>query len=148
MFLASGESTEAVDVMQFLWTGHWPESRSPQLKGFWLNGKTAPQSIHLNPSQTYAAKVSAQSLADVPLTYSFEIMEESGAKSTGGDFEATPERWSGLITATAPGDAQVKAPTKPGAYRLFVYVFNGHGKAAYANIPFCVDAKTSIASQP
>ncbi|HWF19308.1 MAG TPA: sugar porter family MFS transporter, partial [Verrucomicrobiae bacterium] len=36
MFLPAGETTETVDVLQHLWTGQWPELRSPQVKGFWL----------------------------------------------------------------------------------------------------------------
>ena len=76
-------------------------------------------------------------------------MEESGAQSTGGDFESQPQRLPGLVSPEAAGEAQVKAPAKPGAYRLFAYVLNGHDRAAYANIPFFVDAKTStVASQP
>ena len=32
MFLSNGNPTEAVDVIQFCWTGKWPESRNLQLK--------------------------------------------------------------------------------------------------------------------
>jgi hypothetical protein len=149
MFLPSGEATETVDVMEYIWTGHWPEFRSPQLKGLWLDGKTAQQNVHLLSGQNYAAKVLALSPADVSLTYSYEIMEESGAHSTGGDFELQSHSLPGLVSQGAAGESQLKAPTKPGAYRLFAYVLNGHGKAAYANIPFYVDAKTgTVASQP
>ena len=149
MFLPSGEATETVDVMQFVWTGRWPEFRSPQLKGLWLDGKTAQQSVRLSAGQSYPAKVLAQSPANAALTYSWDIMEESGAQSTGGDFESQPQRLHGLVSPGAAGEAQVKAPAKPGAYRLFAYVLNGHDRAAYANIPFYVDAKTStVASQP
>lgn len=149
MFLESGEETETVDVMQHLWNGHWPEIRSPQLKGFWLDGKTAHQNVRLNPGQNYAAKVLAQSPANVPLTYSWEIMEESRTQSTGGDFERQPRRLPGLVAQGADGEAQVKAPAKSGAYRLFAYVFDGHGKAAYANIPFYVGGKAAkVASRP
>ncbi|MDB6124759.1 MAG: beta-galactosidase [Pedosphaera sp.] len=143
MFLPSDEATETVDVMQYLWTGSWPEFRSPQLKGFWLDEKTAGQNIRLAAGQGYAAKVLVQSPADSTLTYVWEIMEESGAQSVGGDSEHQPQRLPGLVSSKSPGMAQVKAPKKTGAYRLFVYALDGHGKAAYANIPFFVDAWTS-----
>ena len=148
MFLPTGEATETVDLMQYIWTGNWPEFRSPQLKGFWLDGKTAQQSVHLNAGQNYSAKVLAQSSGKIPLKYSWEIMEESSAKSTGGDFESQPQSLAGLVSAGATAEAQITAPAKPGAYRLFVYALDNHGKAAYANIPFYVDAKISnVAAQ-
>ena len=149
MFLATGEPTETVDVLQYLWTGRWPEVRCPQLKGFLLDGKTAPQNIHLIAGQNYPASVQAEASSKAPLTYSFEIMEESGAQSTGGDFEATPQRFPGLITPGAAGEASIQAPSRPGAYRLFAYVLDPRGTAAHANIPFYVEAKTStVASRP
>jgi len=147
MFLPTGESTATVDVMQHLWTGHWPAAQSPVIKGFWLNGKTARQNIHLLAGQDYSARVLAQSAAT--LNYVWEIMEESGAQTTGGDFESEPQRLAGLIPSKAAATAQVKAPAKAGAYRLFVYALDGHGKAGYANIPFFVDEKTTtVAAQP
>jgi hypothetical protein len=149
IFLESGAETETVDVLQYLWTGHWPENRSPRLKGFCLDGKTARQNIRLNAGQNYPARVSVQSPANAPLTYSWEIMEESGAQSVGGDVESRPRRWPGLVVPGADGQAQIKAPAKPGAYRLFAYAYDDHGKAAYANIPFYVDAATAAsASRP
>ena len=148
MFLASGESTETVDVMEHLWTGRWPENRSPHIEGIWLNGKTAEQNVHLSAGQRYPVKVEARPDSITPFKYTFEIMEESDAKTVGGDFEAQPQPLAGLVTINAAGEAHVKAPAKPGAYRLFVYVFNGHGKAAYGNIPFYVDVKNpSVVSQ-
>ncbi len=149
MFLPSGEATETVDVMEYLWTGNWPAVRSPQLDGLWLDGKTAQENVRLNAGQNCAAKVLAQTSAATPLTYTFEIMEESAAQTEGGDFESTPRRLPDLVSNVASGAAQIKVPSKPGAYRLFAYVFNGNGRAAYGNIPFYVDAKnSSVASQP
>lgn len=144
MFLSTGESTETVDVMRHIWTGRWPEFRCPQVKQFLLDERTAKQSVHLNAGQTYAARVVAQPQDDSALTYSWEIMEESSTKSVGGDLEAPPQRFPGLIAEGAAGEAQVKAPAKSGAYRLFVYVLGRHYNAGYANIPFYVDGNVDV----
>ncbi len=146
MFLISGEATETVDVMQYLWTGRWPKVRSPQLKGFSLAGKTAAQNIHLVAGQNYAARVMAQSPVGDSLAYSWEIMEESGAQSVGGDFENAPSRLPGLVQDSASprkATSQSARQTRVPIVSLFVYVVDRHTKAAYANIPFFVDEKTA-----
>jgi hypothetical protein len=145
MFLESGEETAAVDTMQFVWTGAWPANRSPQLEGAWLDGKTKNQSIHLKPGQTYPATVQAEDYNHKSLSYAWEVVPESTDLKIGGDFERRPESLSGLIQDTKQGGCVVKAPSQPGAYRLFAYVFNDRSHAAYVNIPFYVD-QTKVAS--
>jgi hypothetical protein len=137
MFLETGEETETVDVMEYIWTGHWPKIRCPHLNDFLLDGKTADQNVHLKIGQTYTAKVLATST--LPLTYSWEIMEESAAKTRGGDFEPRPRSFPSLVIPGKNGEAQLIAPSTPGAYRLFACVYDGKGHAAHANIPFYVD---------
>ena len=139
MFLESGEETATVDVLHRIWKDAWPANRSPSLKGAWLDGKTAVQNVHLKVGQTCPAKVEAEDPDRDPLTYRWEVMEESTDLKTGGDFESTPKRLSEAVQDAEKSVAVVKAPAKPGAYRLFVYVFDGKGHAAHANIPFHVD---------
>jgi hypothetical protein len=135
--------------MEYLWTGRWPEFRSPQLKGLWLDGKTAQENVRLNADQSYAVKALVQSPDNAQMTFLWEVVEESEAQSSGGDFEPQPRSFPGLISLGVAGQAQVKAPARPGAYRLFVYALDERGKAAYANIPFYVDTKIStVAAQP
>jgi hypothetical protein len=141
MFLQSGEETAAVDVMHYYWTGAWPVNRSPKLEGIWLDEKTASRNIHLKPGQTYDAKVQASDPDNDPLTYSWEVMKESSESKIGGVAEAVPIRMPGLIAQPRQREITLKAPEKPGAYRLFTYVFDGNGHAAHANIPFYVDAQ-------
>jgi hypothetical protein len=140
MFLQSGEETAPVDVMHYYWTGSWPANRSPKLEGIWLDEKKASQNIHLKPGQTYDARVQASDPDNDPLTYSWEVMEESSERKVGGDTESVPIRVPGLIAQPKQSEITLKAPEKTGAYRLFTYVFDGHGHAAHANIPFYVDA--------
>ena len=44
-----------------------------------------------------------------------------------------------LIDAPQRDETSLRAPNKPGAYRLFAYAFDGKGHAAHANIPFYVE---------
>jgi hypothetical protein len=139
MFLPSGEETAAVDVMHYFWTGAWPANRSPRFEGAWLDGKTAVQNVRLKPGQTYAAKVQASDPDQDPLTYLWEVMEESTERKIGGDVESIPRKVPGLIAEANKSEITFKAPEKAGAYRLFAYIFDGKGHAAHANIPFYVD---------
>jgi hypothetical protein len=146
MFLESGEATPAVDAMQYLWTGAWPDTRSPRIEGAWLDGKTAVQNIHLRTGQTYDAKVLASDFGRHDLTFSWEVMEESTDLKTGGDFETKPRQLPDLIQSVHAGEITLKVPSRPGAYRLFAYVRDGSGHAGHVNIPFYVDQE--IASAP
>jgi hypothetical protein len=139
MFLNSGEETEPVDIMHRVWTGTWPTNRSPRLEGVWLDGKTAPQNIRLHSGQAYVAKVAASDPEQDSLTYRWEVMEESAEAKIGGDAESKPALVPDLIATPRKSEISLQAPNKPGAYRLFAYVFDGHGHAAHANIPFYVE---------
>jgi hypothetical protein len=147
MFLESGEETAAVDVLHYLWKGAWPANRSPRLQGAWLDRKTAQENVHLKPGQTYAARVLATDPDRDPLTYAWEVMEESADLKEGGDFESTPRCLSALIQDPKQSEITLQAPAKPGAYRLFAYVFDGKGHAAHANIPFFVDGAAAGATK-
>jgi hypothetical protein len=140
MFLKTGEETASVDTMQYLWTGAWPENRSPVLEGMWLDGKTAYQNVRLKPGRTYAARVQASDPDHNPLTYSWEVMKESKERKVGGDVESIPEKVPGGIADAQKSEVSLEAPSEPGAYRLYAYAFDGKGHAAYANIPFYVSS--------
>jgi hypothetical protein len=139
MFLESGEETATVDTMHYLWNGQWPANRSPRLEGAWLDGKTSTQNARLKPGQVCPIKVQVSDPDRDPLTYRWEVMEETTDLKTGGDLEAKPKTHEGLVVAPTQAETDLKSPSRPGAYRLFVYAFDGQGHAAHANIPFHVD---------
>jgi hypothetical protein len=139
MFLETGEATAPVDVMHHVWNGTWPANRSPRLEGMWLEERTASQSIRLQPGQACRAKVTARDPDHDALTFRWEIMEESTSTNVGGDRERKPAHVPGLIADPSRGEITLQTPDKPGAYRLFTYVFDGQGHAAHANIPFFVE---------
>ena len=73
------------------------------------------------------------------LTYRWQVMEESSATQTGGDLESVPEEIEGVFDDAGGAEVSLRTPETPGAYRLFVYVEDGEGHAAHANLPFYVE---------
>jgi hypothetical protein len=137
-FLRTGEETETIDVMHYIWNGKWPANRTPRLDSFLLEGKTAYDNIYLEPSTSYEAQVFTTEPDQDPVTYEWVVMPESTDLGEGGDYEETPEALDELFEGESTDKANFKAPKKEGAYRLFVYVYDGQGHAAHANIPFYV----------
>jgi hypothetical protein len=138
MFLESGEETETVDVMHYLWNDSWPDNRSPLLEAFLLDGKTAYQSVTLEAGATYETVATITDPDGDPIEFRWEVKPESTSTADGGDPEYVPETIPGLLEGDG-ATVSLTAPTKPGAYRLFVYGLDGHNNAAHANIPFYVE---------
>ena len=140
LFLENNNSTEAAQVMQYLWTGQWPDHRIPKIGQLRVNNMLAEESVHLKANQTYSATIDIQS-TDKNLGYRWEIMEEvdRNMESDGGDFEPTPAivwQQSGL---SSQQQVTFVAPEK-GEYRLFVYIDDSHGGTATANMPILVES--------
>jgi hypothetical protein len=137
MFTEQGEETETVEVMHKIWTGRDPANHVPRVENVNLNGLFANQNIRLKIGNPLSADIRSSDPDNDRLSYSFEIMPESTDLKTGGDFETKPP-----VVASVHGEkgtAQLKAPDKEGAYRLFFYVRDGKGNCGTANIPFFVE---------
>lgn len=141
MFLKSGEETETVDVMHYIWNHEWPENRSPGVVSMFLDGKSANDDCYLTKNSIYSAQAKVKDPDGDPLTFSWVIMEESKNLGDGGDKEAIPQQISGLIEDPTTNPISLHPPDQAGAYRLYMYAFDGQGHAAYANIPFYVRPK-------
>ncbi len=139
MFLPDGSETETIDTMHYLWTGAWPENRSPQIKSMLLDSRTSAKDIKLKTGKSYKAKLQASDPDGDKLQYRWEVQRESEASQEGGDEEQIPETISGLIDSADAGTIVMRAPAEPGAYRLFAYVYDGQQHAGHANIPFLVE---------
>lgn len=138
MFLEDGTETETIDVMQYIWTGSWPENRSPAIETMSLDSRNAYQNVTLEAGKTYKANISASDPDGDVMLYQWEVMHESETRKTGGDLEEVPDTLPGLVDVSGLGHVVLTAPGKPGAYRLFVYVYDDNGHAGHANIPFQV----------
>lgn len=135
MFLETGEATEIVDAMQKIWTGNWPENRCPVLDSLRINGKNIYDMVYLKPAEKFNALVVSHDYENDPLTYRWEILPESTDLKWGGDKESRPET---LINQNGDPSMELNAPHAEGAYRLFIFVTDGHDHAATANFPFFV----------
>lgn len=138
MFLDSGERTEAIDVMHYIWQGAWPANRSPRVSPIGLDDKVAFDNVYLFSGDSYEATINAVDPDNDTLKFRWEVRKESTATEVGGDLEAVPEVVEGLIENTTAQTIRLTAPATPGAYRLYVYVYDGKGNAAHANFPFFV----------
>lgn len=137
LFLESGEATAGVDAMQYLWTGAWPENRSPSITPIRI-GDGGADSSRLLPGRRYEAQVDATDADGDTLSYLWTVMPESAATTIGGDHETPAEIVDTPVAELSAGRIHFDAPSRAGAYRLLVSVRDGRGHAAHANIPFVV----------
>jgi len=138
VFLEDGKETESVDVMHYIWSKKWPENRTPQIKSFTLNNKTAYQSVILKPNKDAKATIDIVDFENNTINYSWEVLRESTDLKDGGDKENRPESIDIQLTRNQNREINFKLSEK-GNYRLFVYADDGYNHAATANIPFKVE---------
>ncbi|MFO7617537.1 MAG: glycoside hydrolase family 2 TIM barrel-domain containing protein [Bacteroidales bacterium] len=140
MFLENGDKTASIDVMHYVWNGHWPENQTPRLDSLRMNGQSAYESVTTTPGQQCLAAVYAVDPDGDDLTISWEIIPEvaEGEQSEGGDFERRPGTIQTDYRNLNGTTVEFIAPAARGEYRLFVYVSDGNGSSGTANIPFLV----------
>ncbi len=134
MFLPTGEKMPTVDAMAYAWTGEWPANRSPRIQSIktdFAEGRVAAGSLH-----TVSAEVDDKD-GDT-LSFDWQVVAESTDRKSGGDAEAAPPTFPECIVQTKDHFAQIRIPSKPGAYRLFLYLRDGKGGGSADNIPFLV----------
>lgn len=135
MFLPSGEKTARVDVMARAWTGEWPANRAPVLAA----AEVPFAGTELSPGESREVTARYSDPENDPLTFRWEVREESSDRREGGDAERQPPSVPGAIVRSDDrGAAEIRMPEKPGAYRLFVTVTDPHGSGAVDNWPFFV----------
>lgn len=144
MFLPSGERTAAVDAMTFAWTGEWPRNRCPEIRAFTVDRASdqqpasAPGQHVYPPGAPLRCDVSALDPDGDDIRVTWELRSESTDRRSGGDSEEAPPAHPEAILLATNTNLLLQLPQTEGAYRVFVYVLDGHGNAATANVPILV----------
>jgi len=137
LFLEDGTETQVMDELEYAWTGSYPENQGPAIESYTIEGKGRYESVYLDPGRYYSVSVDATDPNNDELTYKWELLPESTDIKSGGDKESRPEAVEIKFKGESnKGDIVFRAPKKEGPYRLFVYIYDGNGKAATANFPF------------
>lgn len=133
-----GKQTEAVNVLQEVWSGTAPKYWAPQIDSFLLNNALPFKSVELMKGANTKVKLQINHKDISSLTFKWELLPESEFTKSGGDVEKRPD----AMPISMKGDNNIgysfNAPYQKGAYRLFVYIFDKHEQVACANFPFWV----------
>jgi hypothetical protein len=133
-----GKQTEAVNVLQEVWSGTAPKNWAPQIDSFLLNNTLPFKSVELKKGAKTNVKLHINHKDVSSLGFKWELLPESEFTKSGGDVEKRPD----AMPISIKGDNNVgysfNAPYQKGAYRLFVYIIDKHEQVACANFPFWV----------
>jgi len=139
LFTETGEKTEAIKVMEYLWTGQKPAIAAPRINDITIEGKGGRfDNVRLEANSEYVVKFTVEYPIMENLTVRAEIMPEPVELSVGGDYERRPVSIEGLIKEANTSQVIFRAPQTKGAHRVFVYVTDNENFVATANVPFYV----------
>jgi hypothetical protein len=139
MFLSNGNPTEAVDVMQYCWTGKWPKSRAPSIRNISLNNIGWRKDHVLAPSAQATLSIEWQKYNNKEVIVEYVLFPEAFSNKIGGDIQKSPDPIKFKIVNQSDVELTFISPKKKGAYRLFAYVKNDKGQSSVANIPLLVE---------
>lgn len=137
VFLEDGSQTASIDVMHYIWNGHYPDNQAPMINTLKINGKTAYENIIVKEGQKLEASVEMTDIDKDKIIYKWEVLAESTDLKDGGDEEKRPATIPVSKIKQEESIFLFEAPNK-GQYRLFVYGNDGNGNTATVNIPFLV----------
>ncbi|MEY5011173.1 MAG: hypothetical protein RLZZ253_2312 [Verrucomicrobiota bacterium] len=137
MFLKTGEKLPPADALCRTWTGRWPANQCPRIDQFEsdLRNATVPPRTH------YTVRLSASDAESQPLHAEWQVTAESTDRRSGGDAESEPGSFPDAVLEAKVTGAVIRTPDRPGNYRLFVIVRDGHGAASVENLCFRVEPR-------
>ncbi len=133
IFTHDGETTAAADTLQEMWSGTRAANQAPAIE----KPRGAPRSS-VAPGDTFDASIQASDPDGDPLLWHWAVLPEMEGHHSAAR-PPMPAAVDGAIASVTGNRVTVIAPERPGIYRLHVWVKDGKGHAATANVPFKVD---------
>ena len=137
IFTKEGNATQSIDVLNSHWKGGF-RNQAPIIHSFALNNRDKKESVKVKRGKNCTFSYEVTDADNDSLIYEFVLMPESTDKKAGGDFEKTPEPVSFKIIENLNNKIVIKAPSRLGPYRFFIYIRDCNKNVATANIPFYV----------
>ena len=137
MFDSTGLESPLVGLMHYMWTGKKLENEAPIVDSLNIGSFVRYKPITITKGSVQNCRVTARDKDNDKLTYKWEIRPEAKYASYAGQGEAVPAPQPGLISDYSM-ETKFKSPPVSGAYRLFVYVYDGKGHFSTGNLPFYV----------
>jgi hypothetical protein len=133
ILLPDGSRLAAADALAESWSGQAPPNRCPVIEELSLSG---PGDVA--PGATVRAKLAASDPEQDALEATWVLTREPMQYETGGEDQPELPTFPKAILEAGPGGARLRMPAGGGGYRLFVYLRDGKGGAAVANVPLHV----------
>lgn len=133
MLLPDGTALPPVDVMTEFWTGKSRRDKAPEIQSV-----SVTASDFLTPGQRVKAVVQAKDPEGAPLNIRWVLSDEAKVRLAAGQGEPKLKEYPNAVSKSESSSAEIVMPSEEGAYRLFVYVYDGKGNAATANVPLFV----------
>jgi len=149
MFDEEGHRSEAVGLMQYLWTGKFPDQMPPRINYMLIDKQGAPSNLMFHPAVAVHAEVVMPEPDSNITRVQWEVLPEDWYKVRGEESNSVkPRPMDGLIKpgpgrTSEPGHmpeltAEVVTPSAEGPYRLFATLYDKFGNFSTCNIPFYV----------
>jgi hypothetical protein len=139
LFAENGRHTESVGLLQYMWSGSFPDELAPRVENLSLNGKQPRNSLTVEPGASLEAEFQLVRGDASEVKVHWELSPESAYKGFGGDAEKRPAPLQFDADSEHPTHLSFTAPEESGAYRLFLYVDGPGNTVATANFPFRVE---------
>ncbi|MEQ9461295.1 MAG: glycoside hydrolase family 2 TIM barrel-domain containing protein [Phycisphaeraceae bacterium] len=138
LFHANGEPNAVVDQMIQIWTGRWPQDRSPWVTELNIEGQPYDSSITLKPGTVVTAEVRYTHADPHTLDSRWQVKPEATIASGQGSQAINVTAVDTPIEVIDPYTIRFTVPSEPGPYRLYFYGYTPTDRLGSANAPFLV----------